>query len=156
MVSVRISKQQNLCSKEIQTEKCMGLFPKRGSKKLPWSTEAALQGQLITSKSGRTWLTGAALPTSLLKEATLTDTIMWLKATLVVQKKLTIRKACHAHLDNKLPVCPWLLCEGSVSFGFSFSFLFKKSSVALLGCGRWTRRISQTLGPQYLRNLTIT
>jgi len=34
-------------------------FPKRGPYRLPWSAEAALQGQHITSKSGRTWLSGA-------------------------------------------------------------------------------------------------
>jgi len=39
----------------------------------PWSVEAALPGQLITSKSGRTWLPAAALLTPILKGATLTD-----------------------------------------------------------------------------------
>jgi len=66
-------KQLNLSSNEIRTEKSVDFFPKRGIDRLPWSraAEAALQGQLITSKSGRTWLPGATLLTPILKDATL-------------------------------------------------------------------------------------
>ena len=52
-------------------------FPKRGPYRLPWSTEAALQGQLITWKSGRTCLPGAALLTPILKGATLSH--IWMR-----------------------------------------------------------------------------
>jgi len=65
---------QRFCCFEIRTETCLCLYPKRGPYKLLWSAEAALQGQLITSKSGRTWLPGAALLTPILKGATLTST----------------------------------------------------------------------------------
>ena len=49
------------------------LFLKRGLDRLPWSAETALRGQLIASRSGRTWLPGAALLTPILKGATLTQ-----------------------------------------------------------------------------------
>ena len=44
---------------------------KRETKKLPWSPKAALQGQLISSTSGRTWLPGTALLIPILEGATL-------------------------------------------------------------------------------------
>jgi len=46
-------------------------FLKRGTYRLPWSAEAALQGLLTSSKFDRTWLPGAALLTPILKGATL-------------------------------------------------------------------------------------
>jgi len=66
-----LSKQQNPSSNENQTEKSLGFLLKEIPKKLPWSTETTFQGQLITSKSDRTWVPGAALLTPILKEDTL-------------------------------------------------------------------------------------
>jgi len=55
----------------IGTEKFFVSFLKRGQYELPWSAEAALEGQLITSESDRTWLPGSALLNPILKGATL-------------------------------------------------------------------------------------
>jgi len=80
--SVRIWKQQNLWETanphskisvrtRIEQKKSLGLFSKRDTQKLPWSAKVALQGQPTTAKSGRTCVPGSALPTPILKGATL-------------------------------------------------------------------------------------
>jgi len=51
-------------------------FSKRDYYMLSWSAEAALQGQLITSKSDRNWLPGATLVDPILKGATLTPRLV--------------------------------------------------------------------------------
>jgi len=56
---------------------------------------------------------------------------------------------------EKMSMCSWLLWGGTLSFGFFFLLFFSKKKM-LLNFVRERCRISQTLGLQYQRNLTIT
>jgi len=83
-----LAKQQNLSPNEIRTEKSLCLFPKKRTIRLPWYVEAALQGQLDFSKSDRTWLSGDALPTPILKGATLSSMIIIYTTSSTVLERL--------------------------------------------------------------------